>query len=779
MNIRQRGGRRDLRPLRLTALLVTLLAALGMLTGCDLAAEPAAIQAAGPNLGLLSLPAYDDPGSEGTGGTATAADNLLVDLWLDGTQNMGGINTNAESMYPHYGNKYREGGFHYHYGTQAGWYESLLGDFLAAAGDTRVRVLRYGNEAMPAAMLAESGLAMADAAATASVFRDLHTVAQAADAGLFRNMSGEDMGGSFYALGSPVWLNRLSALSAAALENPGLAENMAAALAAQAEGLAAGDGSCLLDAGVNQEQCALYVALQNIDTRKLSVITADPASMRKMAGADESGAPVAYYEQLLREAGVFDRGLCVGVLDFQLDYMGQLASFTTATLAEPLLWGRVIQEDSKQAVKYLGVMPRRMLTLVIGSRARVDGYIARLAEAIDADRSLKGLRGPQNGELTYTANGQTVAQQPFTFEWNHTVIARPGMGLYTQRTEGAALLADAPAAPAPVTDTPPTTEEPADSAAPATQADATQADAMQADASQADAMQADATQPPDGHTASAATDTQTPAATEAATATAAHRAAEAQAAANAAAVSTAASGLPLLRLSPAANGTQPDRSFTVRFPLAAGADGASLDVSHLTGARVTPLASLLLAATLPNQPGSAQAGEGEQVLTYREWRYVFRAGQEATPFTLTGIAQEGDALVCTVAVSGAALRPGYYRQRLDADLTGEQVAWESVPWIDGAQSVSASVTDAQAYAWEAFTAAMAQYDRDSKGLPRMFQHAWGSYTDKLYHGLRVPDFPPVYRSVRLTELTAQIRAAASSDVSPLVRYAFEVYVPFP
>ena len=74
---------------------------------------------------------------------------------------------------------------------------------------------------------------------------------------------------------------------------------------------------------------------------------------------------------------------------------------------------------------------------------------------------------------------------------------------------------------------------------------------------------------------------------------------------------------------------------------------------------------------------------------------------------------------------------------------------------------------------------MTEYDRDSKSLPRIFQHAWGPFTEKLYHGLRVPDFPPVYRSVRLKELFAQLRAAAASDVSPLIRYTFEVFVPGP
>lgn len=80
--------------------------------------------------------------------------------------------------------------------------------------------------------------------------------------------------------------------------------------------------------------------------------------------------------------------------------------------------------------------------------------------------------------------------------------------------------------------------------------------------------------------------------------------------------------------------------------------------------------------------------------------------------------------------------------------------------IDGAASVSASVTEAQVYAWK-LAAALGNLGRMTLGLPKMFAHAWGGFTDKLYHGLTVPDFPPVYRNVRLKELVDQLRAAAA------------------
>ena len=684
-----------LRPGKRAALLLVLAAALFALSGCAALktlvgdAAPATSAAAGPNLNLLDLPAYDDPDASDTGVSASGAEYMPVDLWLDATQTMGGIDTNDVSMYPHTGKKYREGGFHYRYGAQTGWYESLLRDFLAAAGETRVRALRFGNETMPDAFLASYGLSADSDEAAASIWRDLHTVATDANERLFSQFSAEDMAGSFYSLGSPAWLNRQQALDPTALENPALAPAMDAALSAQTLAISEGQSGFVLDGGADGAACAFLTALRNIDASRLSVITVDPAAMRKLAGSDASGKPLAYYEQALRDLGVFDRGLCVGVLDFQLDYLGQMSTFTTAALSEPLVWGRVILDEKKQTFERLGVMPRRLITLVIGTRARVNALIERLGEAIDSDRTLKGLRGPENGELTYAAEGETVTQQPFAFEWNHTVIARPGMGYYTQHTEGSAL-----------------------SVAGADDAEPTQA-------------------------------------------------------------GTGADGLPQLTLTADANGTMPDAELTVRLPVEKSADGATLDVSHLTGARIQPVVSLLLAQTLPNTPANAADRSG-QTIAYRDALYRFTLGAEADAFTLESVVREGDELVCRIDVHGDRLKSGFYRLLLAADATGDQVAWETVPWIDGEHSVSAAVTDAEVYAWETFAAAATEYDRDTKGLPKMFQHAWGPYTDKLYHGLRVPDFPPVYRSVGLSELVGQIRAAAASDTSPLIRYAFEL-----
>jgi hypothetical protein len=674
------------------ALLCAVLSGCATLEAINSQAQvPAAdTDSAGPNLGLLSLPEYQNEEAENPSTTAADSGYANVDLWLDGTQNMGGISTVKNSMYPHYGHKYREGGFQYHYGNTVGWYESLLRDFLAAAGETHVRTLRYGNETFSDAFLASAGLTDNGGEGSASVWRDLHTSQIDTSASFFSALAGEDMADSFYALGSGAWVNRLSALDVSALENPALADAMSEALDAQVAGIAQGDESFILQKGSDGQQCALLTALANIDTDKLSVITVDPASLGKTVGADAQGQPIAYYQQVLTELGVFDKGLCVGILDFQLDYLGQLSTISTATLSEPLIWGHIILNDQKADA--LGVMPRHMLTLVIGTRARVDAFIENLGKVIDADASLKGQRGVESDELSYAADGKTVASQPFSFAWNYTVIARPSMGYYSQHTQDAAL-----------------TSQASDTAV------------------------------------------------------------------------TGENDVALLSLSPDTEGNQPDRTVTVSFPLQGDGDGAALDVSRLSDAGLMVLNTMLLSQTKENTSANLAAAQaqGQEVVAYRDQLYLFSRDEDSDAFTLSSIAVQDGRLVCTVAIDGAALKPGYYRLRLTADATGKQVAWESVPWIDGEQSVSASVTDADVYAWETFTAAITQYDRDSKGLPKMFRNAWGPYTTELYHGLAVPDCPPVYKSIHLAELATQLRGAAAAETSALIRYVFEVFVAYP
>ena len=77
-----------------------------------------------PDLRLLEHPVYEEapPVSQ----TEEQSGILRVDLWLDATQVMGGINPAEDGIYPHSSRKYREGGFHYRYKNSVGMYETLL-----------------------------------------------------------------------------------------------------------------------------------------------------------------------------------------------------------------------------------------------------------------------------------------------------------------------------------------------------------------------------------------------------------------------------------------------------------------------------------------------------------------------------------------------------------------------------------------------------------------------------------------------------------------------------
>ena len=223
-------------------LLALLLCAALLLTACGLpgaldAFSGADSAASAPDLRLLEWPAMSAAVPGETEAPASAAP-LLADLWLDASQVMGGINVHEESVYPHFSRKYREGGFHYRYGSQVGMYEGVLRCLLAAAEGSRVRVLRAGNERLPDETL--DALAGSGAEARASVTRDLLTCAMNPLPSFFAGLSAENMEGSFYDLGTPM-LNRLRALDASSLENPSLAPAMADALDRQIAAIQSGD----------------------------------------------------------------------------------------------------------------------------------------------------------------------------------------------------------------------------------------------------------------------------------------------------------------------------------------------------------------------------------------------------------------------------------------------------------------------------------------------------------------------------------------------------------
>ena len=663
-------------------LLALLLCAALLLTACGLPGAPDAFSgadsaAAVPDLRLLEWPAMSDAVPGETEAPASGAP-LLVDLWLDASQMMGGINIHEESVYPHFSRKYREGGFHYRYGSQVGMYEGVLRCLLAAAEGSRVRVLRAGNERLPDEAL--QALAGSGAEARASVTRDLLTCAINPLPSFFAGLSAEDMEGSFYDLGTPM-LNRLRALDASSLENPSLAPAMADALDDQIAAIQSGetDGYVADD----DADAPLMYALENLDLTRLSVITCDPATLRRLSSVEADGTPVDAVTEVLRARGVFDAGLCVQLYAFVLDYMGQMSSFGAADFAEPLLWGRLDYDNAAQNSDQALPMPRTLIMLVVGTPAQADRYAAQLSDGLASSEALKGLRGPQEGQLTYTADGQTVTQQPFGFESFSARIERPGWTCLTRLSEGASLSVSG------------CTLETGGQAATVT---------LKSDPSGA--------------------------------------------------------------------------SVTVSLPVTQESGAASADLSGLT-ASVSVEAALILTDTLPT---TARAGEG-QVIALRDTQYVFTREDEAfhsggrqNPFRIAAVAPEdgGTRLSITVSADEAALVPGYYRVLVSADLSGAQVEWEDVPW---AASLGVRLTNEQISAWEQFAQAVHTYDGDSAGVPRQLQHAWGPVNESGYHGLPIPDFPPVMRAPGLEELIAQLRAAANVDETPLVRYEFDVFVP--
>lgn len=398
-----------------------------------------------PDLRLLERPVYHEepPAVQ----TQAEAGVLRLDLWLDGTQVMGGINPAVEGMYPHASRKYREGGFHYRYKNTTGMYETVLRCMLSSVEGSRVRLLRYGNERLPDSYLTAQGLASADASSQQlrSIRRDMLTYAIDPMPTVFSGFSAEKMTDSFYSPGTPK-LNQLGSLNTSFLENPALAGSMSLALDEQINSIANGKAGDLFQSGSDSDYPLLY-ALDNIDLSRLSVITCDPAAIRRLSAVDGQGSSQKLLESLLKERGVFEQGLSAGVYAFTLDYMGQLASFGAADLSEPLLWGRLHFNNSTGKDEGELVMPRTMLALVVGQPAQVKRFAAAFEKQLADSETLRVPRGPQKGELTYAQNGQTIVQEPFGFDYEYMLIGREQVDQLTQYTPGAALTADdAPAA---------------------------------------------------------------------------------------------------------------------------------------------------------------------------------------------------------------------------------------------------------------------------------------------------------------------------------------------
>lgn len=420
-------------------LLICLCCGLLTLSGCAALPVFSQSQQALPDLRQLNPLPYEEPQTDSSTPAEEAQSALRVDLWLDASQLMGGINTTGGTLYPHYSRKYREGGFHYRYQDTVGWYETLLRCMLSSVEGSRVRLLRCGNERLTDDFLIQQGLASAtDSADTLrSLRRDMLTAAIDPLPTVFSGFSAENMADSFYSLGSPM-MNRLDQVNAGLMENPCQTEAMSAALDTQRAAVLAGEDSSFTAIGQENDYPLLY-ALENIDLNRLSIITCDPAEIVSLSPLQADGSSADLLFDLLTRRGVFQSGLCVGVYAFTLDYLGEISSFSSVSLSEPLIWGQMKYDSNLHQSVGVLPMPRTLLAFVIGQPEQVESFCTALNAQMEASPVLKEQRGPDKGQLAYTQNGQTVTQEPFSFAWEYACIQQPGVSCYTQYSGGATL----------------------------------------------------------------------------------------------------------------------------------------------------------------------------------------------------------------------------------------------------------------------------------------------------------------------------------------------------
>lgn len=641
--------------------------------------QPAALL---PDLRQLSMP---EPAPDTWQPADTAETNAMqLDLWLDASQVMGGINPNPDSIYPHRSSRYREGGFHYRYDGQTGWYETLLRHLLAAGEGSRVRVLRNGNEQFTDEMLLAAGLADgSDPDRLRSLRRDLLTYAIDPMPSLFNDFSAAGMDGSFYSLYTPK-MNRIAAVGGQRLENPEQAEAMAALAADAVSSYKPRRFEETMAALLTPTFSPLTTALDNLDPTRLSVITCDPLTLRRLSGTAEDGSPVSYVEELLRQRSIFDRGLTVQLYAFQLDYMGQIHTVNSADLRHPLIWGELDFQPNTQKIAGVLPMPRTLLMLVVGAPEHVDAYTAALEKGLAGDESLKELRGPQKGQLRYTKEGQAVTQEPFGFSWESARISRHSVNRYTPAAPGMTLCLS------------------------------------------------------EGE----------------------GRLLEGR-------------SLPTVAV---AYGQTGKCRITLTWPLSEMDGGLTMRAASLPALQITPVTTLLLSQTRQNTPDAVPPQGNVQTLTLRDTLYHFALthGEQEIPFTADALRiTDGGELTASFTADCADLQPGYYRLLLHADVTGEQLAWPEIPWVN---RLNADVTNQQIDSWLQVGKALQQRHKNGGSVPNLFRHAWGDKPGSEYLGVIIPDCPPVYAVPRLSELIVQLQAAAQIDALPLVYAQLDVFV---
>lgn len=362
---------------------------------------------------------------------ATAGDKIAVDLWLDASPSVAGINTALHNDFLYNNDalttKYVEGGFQYRFQESEkstlyeGWYITLLQTLNSAArtavggrsGDRGVRVLRYSDEALSREFLAGnvsgvndllSGLLPGEQASLlSSVRRDMMLYAVNPTADTFRSMFGDPISytkssasewktyykekKTFYNSGANenayVVKVETDDLKKSYLSNPELADAMAKAEKEAniqfAQGntafyLGADDAGSLFfekdDPGLSG-MYGLRYALENMDYSHLNIITCDTINFP--VESDMNGIT-----ETLQRYRVFQQGLSVAVLGVRLDYIGFVSAVGETRLNQAMRWGKTMK--SNNGAKILCQMPRRMLVLMIGSDSEVGSLMAQLTD---------------------------------------------------------------------------------------------------------------------------------------------------------------------------------------------------------------------------------------------------------------------------------------------------------------------------------------------------------------------------------------------------------------
>lgn len=393
----------------------------------------------------LSLLVYETPERmapmEATG--AARARIIPIDLWLDGTENMGGINGIEGTIYQGAEESIYSGGFHYlqSYGWGGkelhGWYLDILTALPTLLGDGQAtwRVMRYGDEKISDELLGEFGL---DPARGASLRRDLMTYANGVDAQLFREMV-QPTAANFYGLGTE-GMERIGMLDD--VENADCREALAAAQAALLARAREGSAGAVMDREAGESH--FLQALESMDTTRLNVLTLDTWSLGNDQAA-RGDTLTSVYQETLEALDLFaGQGLAVTFFALRLDYVGSITSYGMLRPQEAMHWGRLLQAENGRYKEC--AMPRDMLMILIGREDEVDEVAGRLERFLQTDETLNDAQGrgfhPGDGAVVavnYFYDDELYERTNFTFAYDRGDL-RPEQVTAATEADAAVLL---------------------------------------------------------------------------------------------------------------------------------------------------------------------------------------------------------------------------------------------------------------------------------------------------------------------------------------------------